>query len=131
MQVTDTPGASFGSPFALYLGLRETGPGQVAITIKPELVNSIGLLLGPVGFALADYAMGAALRPEIAPGELMATLNIAMNFIQSADAGEVFCQARLDRRNRHLATLTSETHHEDGRLLSTAVGSFSIFEARD
>jgi hypothetical protein len=32
----------------------------------------------------------------------------------------------LDRRNRTAGVMRSEVHHEDGRLLATAVGSFSI-----
>jgi acyl-coenzyme A thioesterase PaaI-like protein len=36
----------------------------------------------------------------------------------------------VDRRNRRIAVLRSEVHHEDGRLIATAVGSYSIFPRR-
>jgi len=39
----------------------------------------------------------------------------------------VICKTVLDRRNRRVAVMRSEVHHEDGRLLATAVGSYSIF----
>jgi hypothetical protein len=36
----------------------------------------------------------------------------------------------LDRRNRTIGIMKSEVRHEDGRLLVTATGSYSIFPAR-
>jgi uncharacterized protein (TIGR00369 family) len=119
-----------GNAFAKYLGLRWDDANTVRLTIRPDLLNQAGLLLGPVGFALVDYSMGSALWLDTSADELIATINIAINYIQSADSGDVICSSRLDRRNRRIAVLSSETHHEDGRLLATAIGSFSIFPAR-
>jgi uncharacterized protein (TIGR00369 family) len=132
---TDQGGAEFGAPgrgnsFARYLGLSWDDPWTARLTIRPELLNENGLLLGPVGFALVDYSMGAALWRETAENEAIATINISINYVQSAGEGAVLCRSRLDRRNRRIAVLSSETHHEDGRLLATAVGSFSIYEPR-
>jgi acyl-coenzyme A thioesterase 13 len=123
---TDPTGNAFGH----YLGLRWDEPGIVRLTIRPELVNDAGLLLGPVGFALVDYAMGSVLWEQTADDENIATINVSINYIQSASEGEVVCHARVDRRNRRIAVLSAETHHEDGRLLATAIGSFSIFPPR-
>jgi uncharacterized protein (TIGR00369 family) len=119
-----------GDAFAQYLGLRWDDPSTVRLTIRPDLVNDVGLLLGPVGFALVDYAMGSTLWQQTTDEESIATVNIAINYIQSADQGDVRCHAELNRRNRRIAVLTSETHHEDGRLLATAIGSFSIYPRR-
>jgi len=119
------PGA--GNPFAEYLGLRWDDARTVRLTIRPELLNENRLLLGPIGFALVDYSMGGALWQETSEGELIATINISINYIQSAGEGDVLCRSRLDRRNRSVAVLSSKTEHEDGRLLATAVGSFSIY----
>jgi uncharacterized protein (TIGR00369 family) len=123
---TDPTGNAFGH----YLGLRWDAAGTVRLTIRPDLVNDAGLLLGPVGFALVDYAMGSVLWDQTSEDENIATINVAINYIQSASDGEVVCRARVDRRNRRIAVLSAETHHEDGRLLATAIGSFSIFPPR-
>ena len=48
----------------------------------------------------------------------------------TATEGEVVCLTSLDRRNRRLATLRSEVTTADGRLLCTAIGSFTIFPRR-
>jgi acyl-coenzyme A thioesterase PaaI-like protein len=52
------------------------------------------------------------------------------HYIQTATEGEIVCRTVLDRRNRTTAVLRSEVHHEDGRLLVTAIGSHTIFPAR-
>jgi acyl-CoA thioesterase len=118
------------SAFSKFLGLRWDDECTLRLTVKPDLLNENGLLLGPVGFALVDYSMGSALGAQTNPGELIATINIAINFIQGATEGDVICRSRLDRRNKRVAVLSSETHHEDGRLIATAVGSFSINQSR-
>jgi uncharacterized protein (TIGR00369 family) len=119
-----------GNDFAEYLGLRWDDPWSVRLTLRPELLNENQLVLGPVGFALVDYSMGAALWLETAEHELIATINVAINYIQSASEGDIICTSKLDRRNRRVAVLSSETRHEDGRLLATAIGSFTIFPKR-
>ena len=52
------------------------------------------------------------------------------NYIQTATEGEIVCRTVLDRRNRTTAALRSQVHHEDGRMLVTAIGSYTIFPAR-
>jgi uncharacterized protein (TIGR00369 family) len=119
-----------GNDFCKFLGLRWDDPHTVRLTLRPELLNDNGLLLGPVGFALVDYSMGACLWLETAEDELIATIGVSINYVQSAGQGDVICRSRLDRRNRRIAVLSSETKHEDGRLLATAIGSFSIYPRR-
>ena len=41
-------------------------------------------------------------------GESMATTNISINFLTSADSGDVVCTTRIDRRGRRAAFLSSE-----------------------
>lgn len=119
-----------GNAFSRYLGLRFEDPGTVRLELRPDLLNDAGLLLGPVAVALIDYAMGCALWAQTTEDENIATVNIAINYIQSAADGEVVCHAKVDRRNRRFAVLSAKTHHEDGRLLATAIGSWTIFPPR-
>jgi acyl-CoA thioesterase len=118
-----------GDPYGDFLGLRWNGPEELRLTIRPALVNNVGRLLGPVVFSLADYGMGAAVWDRLADGEICATVNLAINFVDSATAGEVVCSSRVDRRTRRAAAASAELRHEDGRLLATAIGSFAIMRA--
>lgn len=110
-----------------FLGLRFEDPGIVRLTIRPELLNRAGILSGTVAYAMADYAMGSALWAQRNEGEGIATLSISVNYLQTATAGDIVCRAHVDRRNRTAATLRATVEAEDGRLLLTAIGSFSIF----
>jgi acyl-coenzyme A thioesterase 13 len=103
----------------------------VRCTIRPDLINGGGLLSGVVPYALIDYCMGSTLWKQTAEEEAIATVSISINYVQTATEGDIVCTTKLDRRNRRLAVLSSEVHHEDGRLLATAIGSYTIFERKE
>ena len=113
-----------------FFGLRWEHANQVRMTIRPELVNPAGLLSGAAAYALVDYCMGSTLWKQTTDEEEIATIGISINYLESATEGDVVCKTTLDRRNRTVGVLRSEVHHEDGRLLATAVGSFSIVPRR-
>lgn len=110
-----------------FMGLRWEDPNTVWLTIRPELINAGGLLSGVVTYALVDYCMGSTLWAQTTEQERIATISISINYIQTATKGEIVCRTRLDRRNRSNAVMSSEVHHRDGRLLVSAIGSYTIF----
>lgn len=113
-----------------FLGLRWEDAETVRLAIRPDLINRGGLLSGVATYAMVDYCMGSALWAQTKSEERIATISISINYIQTATSGEVICRSTVDRRNRRIAVLRSEIHHEDGRLLVTAIGSYSIFPPR-
>lgn len=113
-----------------FMGMRWDSADTVRLEIRPELINAGGLLSGVVTHALVDYCMGSTLWPHTTEDEHIATLNISINYIQTATEGEIVCTTELDRRNRTNAVLRSDVRHEDGRLLVSAIGSYAIFPAR-
>jgi acyl-CoA thioesterase len=114
-----------------FMGMRWEDTQTVRLTIRPELINRGGLLSGVVTFALVDYCMGSTLWAQTTEQERIATINISINYVQTAVEGEIVCRTTLDRRNRTTAVMRSDVHHEDGRLLVTAIGSYTIFQRRD
>lgn len=131
----DTPAARPRGPGAIdgvteFMGMRWEDPQTVRLQIRPELINAGGLLSGVATYALVDYCMGSTLWVETTREESIATINIAVNYIQTAVEGEIVCRSTLDRRNKRIAVMRSEVTHEDGRLLVTAIGSYSIFPPR-
>ena len=111
-----------------FFAFRWESPERMRLAIRPDLINAGGLLSGVASYALIDYCMGSALWAQTADDEQIATINISVNYVQTALEGDIVCDTRLDRRNRQGAVLRSEVHHEDGRLLVTAIGSYSIFK---
>jgi len=114
-----------------FIGMRWQDPQTVTLQIRPELINAGGMLSGVATFALVDYCMGSTLWAQTTREERIATINISINYIQTATEGEIVCRSTLDRRNRSAAVMRSEVRHEDGRLLVTAIGSYTIFPRRD
>ena len=110
-----------------FMGFRWRHANELAITIGPEHINGAGLLSGAVTYAMVDYCMGSTLWKQTAEDEGIATVSISINYIQTATEGDVTCTTTLDRRNRRLAVLRSEVLAEDGRLLATAIGSYTIY----
>jgi uncharacterized protein (TIGR00369 family) len=110
-----------------WLGLSWEAADRVRLTIRPEHINPAGLLSGPVSYAMVDYCMGSTLWTQSDEAERIATISITINYVQTAREGDVICTTKLDRRNDRVALMRSEVAHESGRLLATAVGSFSIF----
>jgi uncharacterized protein (TIGR00369 family) len=113
-----------------FFGVRWEDPCTSRFTIRPDLINAGGLLSGVATYALVDYTMGSALWAQTSDQESIATVNIAINYVQTAIEGDVICDTQVDRRNRTSAVLRSEVRHEDGRLLATAIGSYAIFTRR-
>jgi uncharacterized protein (TIGR00369 family) len=113
-----------------FFGLQWDSPDTVRMEIRPDLINAGGLLSGAATYALVDYCMGSAVWKETTEDEAIATVNISINYVATATEGEVVCRTRLDRRNRRLAVLRSEVTADDGRLLATAIGSYTIFPRR-
>jgi len=114
-----------------FVGIRWDDAQTSRMEIRPDLINAGGILSGVATYALIDYTMGSALWVETTDEEGIATLNIAINYVQTATEGELVCTAEVDRRNRTSAVLRSEVRHADGRLVATAVGSYVIFPRRD
>jgi uncharacterized protein (TIGR00369 family) len=112
--------------FARYLGLRITAPGEVRLLLRPEHINRAGMLLGPIGFALVDYAMGDLAYGVCPPGRKALTSNVTVHFLEGADRGEVVATAEILRHGQRLLTLSSEVRDERDRLLMTALGQFAL-----
>ncbi len=112
-----------------WLGLRWESFDRVRLTVRPDLINPAALLSGPVAYAMVDYSMGLVPWAARESGERIATIGISINYLRTAREGDVICESVLDRRNDRVAVLRSEVSDEAGRLLATALGSFSIFPA--
>ncbi len=131
VRAPSTEGSTEGGPRSLdgitsFIGMRWENAQTVRLTIRPELINRGGLLSGVVTYALVDYCMGSTLWAQTARNERIATISISINYIQTATEGDVICRTTLDRRNRTIGILKSTVEAQDGRLLCTAIGSYSI-----
>ena len=114
---------------ARWLGIRWEHANEAWLEIRPDLINAAGLLSGVATYGLVDYCMGSTLWKQTTDDEGIATVSISINYVATATEGEIVCRTTLDRRNRRLAVLRSEVSTADGKLLCTAIGSYTIFPA--
>ena len=119
--------------FARILGLEmvERGDGRctMAIDIDPHRhFNPQGAAHGGVAYSLADSTMGGALTGVLADDHWCATLEIKFNYHVRVVAGRLTCEAQVVHRGKRIANIDARLY-QDGRLVSSANGNFSIFPA--
>ena len=125
---------------ASFCGFRWEAPERIRMEVQEQHLNLTGLLSGAVTYAIVDYCMGSTLWAETTEDEHIATVSISINSVETAAVGQtIVCTTALDRRNDRVAVLRGEVRvrepgDEDGtatgRLVATAVGSYSIFPPR-
>lgn len=110
-----------------FLGFHWEHADTIRLTVEERHINAAGLLSGAVTYAMVDYCMGSTLWKQTTDDEGIATVSISINYVQTATEGDVVCTTQLDRRNRRLAVMRSEVRTGEGRLLATAIGSYTIY----
>ncbi len=96
--------------------------------MREELFNPHRVVHGGALFSLADTGMGAALYPMLDEGESCATINAGINYFRGVREGLITCTTIVKNKGRNVATLTRDLN--EGRLVATAQGQFSIFQRR-
>lgn len=116
--------------FAGLLGIEiqraEDGGCTCLLPLRPDLLNSGGIMHGGALATLADTAMGVGLGRSLPQGLRCATVDLHINYLRPVSRGPVSCQSRLVRRGQRLAHLSAELW-ADGKLVATAQGNFAIF----
>lgn len=86
-----------------------------------------GTISGPSMFALADFALYAAILASIGPVALAVTTNLTINFLRKPEARDLICECRLLKLGRRLAVgealIASDGEEE---LAAHATGTYSI-----
>ena len=114
-----------------WLGLvdvaQEEGMAVVDMTPSEEMANSLGFVHGGMISALADSAMGRALR-TIKPGVARSmSFDLKLSFIKAAKVGETLrATGRVVHAGRRTAVTECRVEGPGGRLVATASGTFAI-----
>lgn len=121
----------FGETIGLLFDRYEPGVSGCVLEVAQSLLNPNGVLHGGVMFAMADTGMGGALYSvlDLEAGERCAATQLAIAYHAPVRQGSVRCDSQVIHRSRRVATLTSRIFN-DGRLVATAMGTFSVFSSR-
>lgn len=120
-------------PFADLIDLKideqRAGHSALSLVVAAAHLNPHGVVHGAVVFAMADTGMGAALYPTLDPGQICATIDIAITYFKPIQAGRLRCTTEIVNRGKTVAHLASKVFLGD-TLVATAHGNYAIFALR-
>ena len=118
------------SPFLRFLGieegLSEDGMGSVSLAVQPHHLQGAGQVHGGLIAALVDTAFFRAVRSTLMPGQRTTTVELKVNFLESADSGHLTANATIISNSNRLTVADVEVTAEDGRLIAQGLGTFLI-----
>lgn len=118
----------------LGLELVDSGEGTATIEMTPreEMANMSGFVHGGMISALADTAMGRALR-TVKPGVVRAmSFDLKVNFINAAKIGETLrATGHVVHAGRRTIVAQCRVEGKDGRLIATASGTFAVTREKE
>jgi acyl-CoA thioesterase len=123
---TPPPDSGFGPLLGLRMTRREPGYSECELDLEPKLLNPHGTVHGGAVYSMTDQGMGAALYPDLAQGELCATIAISITYFSAVRAGSLLCKTRLINKAKRVATMESEVWQGE-TLVAKAMGTFAIF----
>ena len=116
-------------PLADLLGIHPVtfgeGTATFGLTLREDHLNPYAVVHGGVVYSLVDTAVGAAVHTRLEPGEACATVEIKINYLAPATAGDLRAEARLVERTRRIAVLEARALVGD-QLIAVATGTFYI-----
>ncbi len=123
------------SPFAELMDMRvsepDDGSSKVVMPINPGHLQQAGRVQGGIVVALADYAMFRAIRPLLKDGEATTTIEIKINFLATAEKGELTGTAKIISAGRRLMVGEMEIRDEDGKLIAQGLGTYMVLQPRN
>lgn len=129
--VTQAPSRAWAW-LGLHLVTAGEGTAVVEMTATEDMANHSGFVHGGMISALADSAMGRALR-TLKPGVTRAmSFDLKLNFINAAKVGESLrATGRVIHAGRRTAVTECTVEGKDGRLVATASGTFAVTREKE
>jgi len=125
MQVTE----EIKNRFNHYLGIevlhRDDEGCKVALTIRPDLYNSIeGVVHGGVTATLADVAMGHGAAPHVDGVQQCVTVESKIQYLYPARGERLEAESRVLKRGKNLIIMEARVTC-DGKLVACATGTYA------
>lgn len=114
-------------PFAQSLNMEilyanpEEAEGVMHVT--PKVLNPYGSVHGGCLVALADTVAG---HNVIASGHICVTQSSTVNFLRPAIGRLIYCKSKIQKRGKQASVVYVEQSDENGKLLTTALFTFSM-----
>lgn len=103
------------------------GKADLAMPVRPDMLNGAGWMQGGLFTALCDEAMALALFTILDDDCRIATISESTSFHQGVRSGMITAHGRVTKRGRHIAFTEGWIRaNSDGSLLSKTSASFAI-----
>ncbi len=118
------------SPFSRFIGIEEGrsegGVGSVSLAVQPHHLQAAGQVHGGLIAVLVDTAFFRAVRSVMAPGQRTTTIELKINFLESADSGRLTATAKIINSCDRLMVADIEVASEDGHRIAQGLGTFLL-----
>lgn len=115
--------------FAKTLGVHDEGADDgtawLALDVREEHLNPAGTLHGGVLATLVDTAMGLAARSTTGEGDVPATSQLTVTYLDPGKLGPLQVRATVRKQGSHLTVCEADVE-QDGHTLVHAVATFAV-----
>lgn len=122
-----------GSPFHSWSGMRLTDVGHGEARVEMELedhhLNPQKIAHGGIIAAIADTAIGLALRSVLPTGHTHRTAQLNVHFLSKGDGTHLVGTGRAYHRGRRMGYGEADVSDETGVLLARASATFIVLPA--
>lgn len=116
-------------PYLKLLGMElleiKAGEAVVRLPMRGELRQPHGLLHGGATASVIDTATAFAVVSVLETGEKASTADLTVHYLRPVSEGGIVCRAKVVRAGRRLLTVSAEAENEQGKLIATALSTYT------
>ena len=117
------------TPYLKLLGIEldeiEIGKAVMSLPMTEKLRQPHGLLHGGATASLIDTATAFAVVSILADGEKASTVDLTVHYLRPVINEKTICTAKIVKAGKRLLTVTADVVNEDGKLIATAISTYS------
>jgi uncharacterized protein (TIGR00369 family) len=121
------------SPFHRWAGLELVsvgdGKAELRMALQPHHFNPQGIVHGGIITAIADTAIGLALRSQLRPGLTHRTAQLNVHFLAKGEGTVLISHGTALHLGQRMGYGESDVMDGEGRLLARASGTFIVLPA--
>jgi len=103
---------------------------QALLKVRPEHMQSRGIVHGGALMALADTVAGVGVHVNAPPGQRSVTVELKINLVKAAHGGTLHAEAVPLHRGRTTSVWETRLTDEGGTLIAVALSTHMILDAR-
>ncbi len=115
--------------FAKMIGMKlvamKPDEATIEIEMRDQLRQPHGLLHGGVTATLIDTAMAFAVITVLTKEEKASTVDLNVYYLRPHTDGKIFCTAKIIKAGKRLLTVSAEVANEQGKLIATALSTYT------